>query len=381
MQPYRITRRRLGAYAMGLAAAPAVFAENGVDARQLVVGQFAAFTGPASQLGERLKIGIESYFKTVNAQGGVHGRQLKLVTRDDGYEPDRAKVAVKQLIEQDQVFALIGAVGTPTGIAAVPLLTEAKVPIVGLFTGAEALREPFNRYVFHVRASYYEETERIVQHLTSLGLRKIAVFYQNDAYGKAGLEGVERAMARRQLKVAALGTVERNSVDVNAALAALLPGMPEAIVQISAYKSCAAFIKQARAKGYGGQFFNVSFVGSKALADELGDMGAGVVITQVVPFPYAGSTAIVREYQQVMTEAGHKEHDFSSMEGFLTAKVFVEGARRAGRSPTREGLIAAIESITDWDMGGFGVRYGPKDHTGSSYVDVTTIVRGGRFMR
>jgi ABC-type branched-subunit amino acid transport system substrate-binding protein len=311
----------------------------------------------------------------------VHGRQLKLATRDDSYEPEKAKAAVTGLIEQDQVFALVGAVGTPTGIASLPILTEAKVPLVGMFTGAEALRDPFNRYVFHVRASYFDETERIVQHLTSLGLKKIAVFYQNDAYGKTGLDGVERALARRQLKPVAIAPVERNTVDVAKSVATLVGAQPEAIVQISAYKSCAAFIKQARAKGFGGQFFNVSFVGSKALADELGDAGAGVVISQVVPFPYGTSIPVVREYQQIMAEAGQKDYDFSSMEGFLIAKVFVEGLRRAGRNPTREGLIAGIESIHDWDLGGFNIRYGPRDHVGSTYIDVTTIGRDGRFLR
>jgi branched-chain amino acid transport system substrate-binding protein len=355
-------------------------AETGVTDRQVVVGQFAAFSGPAAQLGERLKVGIDAYFKSVNAQGGVNGRQLKLVTRDDSYEPEKAKAAVAALIEQDQVFALVGSVGTPTGIASVPILTEAKVPLVGMFTGAEALRDPFNRHVFHVRASYFDETERIVQHLTSLGLKKIAVFYQNDAYGKTGLDGVERALARRQLKPVAVAPVERNTVDVAKSVGILVGAQPEAIVQISAYKSCAAFIKQARAKGFGGQFFNVSFVGSKALADELGEAGAGVVISQVVPFPYGGSIPIVREYQQIMGAAGQKDYDFSSMEGFLIAKVFVEGLRRAGKSPTRDGLIAGIESIHDWDLGGFNIRYGPRDHVGSTYIDVTTIGRDGRFM-
>jgi branched-chain amino acid transport system substrate-binding protein len=317
----------------------------------------------------------------VNAQGGVNGRQLKLVTRDDGYEPEQAKAAVKALIEEDKVFALVGSVGTPTGLAAVPILTEAAVPLIGMFTGAQALREPFNRQVFHVRASYFDETERIVQHLTTLGMKKIAVFYQNDSYGKAGLEGVERALAKRQLKAVALGTVERNSTDVAKAMQTIMAAAPEAIVQISAYKSCAAFIKQARAKSYGGQFFNVSFVGSKALADELGDAGNGVVISQVVPFPYIPSSPIVREYQQRMTESGQKELDFSSFEGYLTAKVFVEGLRRAGRNPTREGLITALESMHEVNMGGFMINYGPKNHMGSTYTDLTIVGRGGKFIR
>jgi branched-chain amino acid transport system substrate-binding protein len=356
-------------------------AETGVTDREVLVGQFAAFSGAAAQLGQRMQAGIEAYFKAINAQGGVNGRQLKLVTRDDGYEPEKAKEAVKALIEQEKVFAFVGSVGTPTGLAAVPILTQAGVPIVGMFTGAQALREPFNKYVFHVRASYFDETERIVQHLTTLGVKKIAVFYQNDAYGKAGLEGVERALAKRQLKAVATATVERNTVEVAKALETLLPAAPEAIVQISAYKSCAAFIKQSRAKGYGGQFFNVSFVGSKALADELGDAGVGVVISQVVPFPYIPSTAVVREYQQRMTEAGEKQIDFSSLEGYLSAKVFVEGVRRAGRNLTRESLITAIESMHDYNMGGFTVTYGPKDHMGSSYTDLTIIGKGGKFVR
>jgi branched-chain amino acid transport system substrate-binding protein len=356
-------------------------AETGVSDREVLVGQFAAFTGAAGQLGLRMKAGIDAHFKAVNAQGGVNGRQLKLVGRDDGYEPEKAKAAVKALIEEDKVFALIGSVGTPTGIAALPILTAANVPIVGMFTGAQALREPFNRNVFHVRASYFDETERIVQHLTTLGIKKIAVFYQNDAYGKAGLEGVERALAKRQLKMVATGTVERNTTDVAKARDTLLAAAPEAIVQVSAYKSCAAFIKEARAKGYGGQFFNVSFVGSKALADELGDAGNGVVISQVVPFPYIPSTAVVREYQQRMAELGDKELDFSSLEGFLTAKVFVEGLKRAGKNPTRDSLISGLESMREVNLGGFMINYGPKNHMGSNFTDLTIVGKGGKFVR
>lgn len=356
-------------------------ADTGVNDKEILVGQFAAMSGPAAQLGQRLNAGIQAYFKAVNEQGGIHGRTLRLLTRDDGYEPDRAVAAVKGLIEQDQVFALLGSVGTPTGLAAVPVLTAAKVPLVGMFTGAQGLRDPFNRYVFHVRASYFDETERIVQHLTTLGVKKISVFYQNDAYGKAGLEGVTRALSKRQMKAASTGTVERNSPDVNAALDAILPSQPEAVVQIGAYKACAEFIRQARAKGYGGQFFNVSFVGSKALADELGPAGMGVVISQVVPFPYTPSSMVVREYQQRMKEAGEQELDFSSMEGFLIGKVFVEGVRRAGKNLSRDALIAALESMKDVNLGGFEISYSPRDHSGSRYTDLTIIGTGGRFMR
>ena len=355
-------------------------AQEGVSDKQVLVGQFAAISGPAAQLGLRMQVGIQAYFSAVNAQGGVNGRLIKLVTRDDGYEPVKSAAAVKALIHEDKVFALVGSVGTPTGLAAVPILSEEKVPLVGMFTGAQALREPFNRQVFHVRASYFDETERIVQHLTSMGVKKIAVFYQNDAYGMAGLEGVNRALARRQLKPTATGTVERNSVDVAKALDVILKSEPEAVVQISAYKSCAAFIKQARGRAYGGQFLNVSFVGSKALADELGSIGQGVVISQVVPFPYAPVSQIVREYQQHMTELGQKDFDFSSMEGYLAARVLVEGLRRAGRSVTRESLITALESIRNLNLGGFTVSYSAKDHQGSSFTDLTIIGRDGKFV-
>ena len=359
---------------------PGHAAEVGVSDREILVGQFAAQTGLAAELGKRMQLGMLAHFNAVNAAGGVHGRSIKLISRDDGYEPEKAAAAVKALIEVDKVFALVGSVGTPTTLAAVPAINAAGIPLIGPFTGAQALREPFNRNLFHVRASYFDETERIVQHLSTLGIKKIAVFYQNDSYGKAGLEGVMRALTKRNLQPVAMVTVERNSVDVAAALAGILKTAPGAVVQISAYKSCAALIKQARAKGYGGQFFNVSFVGSKALSDELGDTSVGVTISQVVPFPYTPSSAIVREYQQRMTEAGHKDFDFSSMEGFLAAKVFVEGVRRAGKNLTRESLSAGLESMREVDLGGFIVNYGPKNHEASRYTDLTLVGQGGRFI-
>jgi branched-chain amino acid transport system substrate-binding protein len=376
-------RRFLAASAafFGLASVRATAADNGVGPKEIVIGQFAALTGPAAQLGKRMQVGIMAHFNAVNAAGGVHGRTLKLVSRDDGYEPERAIAAVKGLINEDKVFALVGSVGTPTTLAAVPAINEEKIPLIGPFTGAQGLREPFNRNIFHVRASYFDETERIVQHLTTLGISKIAVFYQNDSYGKAGLDGVTRALTKRKLQPAAIATVERNSVEVAPALETLLKASPEAIVQISAYKSCAALIKQARTKAYGGQFFNVSFVGSKALADELGPVGSGVTISQVVPFPYIGSAAVVREYQKRMAEAKEPDFDFSSLEGFLAAKILVEGLKRAGRNPTREGLVNALETLREFDLGGFIVNYSPTSHEGSRFTDLTIIGKGGKFIR
>ena len=371
-----------GALLLGMWSLPLRAAEVGVSDAEIRIGQFAALTGPAAELGKRMQLGILAHFRAVNAAGGINGRTLKLISRDDGYEPEKAAAAVKALIDEDKVFALIGSVGTPTTLAALPAINAEGVPLIGPFTGAQALREPFNRNLFHVRASYYDETERIVQHLSTVGITKIAVFYQNDSYGKAGLEGVMRALTKRNLKPSATVTVERNSVDVTGALAEILKVSPEAVIQISAYKSCAALIRQARAKSYGGQFFNVSFVGSKALAEELGSVSVGVAISQVVPFPHIPSSAVVREYKQRMTEAGNKEFDFSSMEGFLAAKVFTEGLSRAGKKNlSRDSLITALESLRDYNMGGFSVSYSAKSHEGSRYTDMTIIGRDGKFMR
>ena len=371
--------KTLTSLALIITSAGALAQSPGVSDKEILVGQFAAFSGPASQLGERLKVGIEAYFKAINAQGGVNGRTLKLVTRDDGYEPEKATAAAKALIYEDKVFAFVGAVGTPTGLAALPVITNEKVPMIGMFTGAQALREPFNRQIFHVRASYFDETERIVQHVTSMGAKNIAVFYQNDTYGKAGLEGVTRALTKRDMKPVALATFERNTVDVAASLATILPAKPDAVIQVGAYKSVAAFIKESRKKGYGGQFYNVSFVGSKALADELGPVGTGVVISQVVPFPFAQAMPIVREYQQRMGEAGEKEFDFSSMEGFLMAKVFVEGVKRAGRNLTRDALINGLETINAVNLGGFNISFSAKNHEGSKFTDLSIIGRDSKF--
>ncbi len=366
--------------AMSALGTAALAADNGVSDTEIRIGQFAAQTGPAAELGKRMQAGIKAQFAAVNAAGGVSGRKITLISRDDGYEPEKAAAAAKALIEEDKVFALIGSVGTPTTLAALPAINAARIPLIGPVTGAQALREPLNRNVFHVRASYFDETERIVQHLATLGITKIAVFYQNDAFGKTGLDGVNRALDKRKMKVVGTMTVERNSVDVAASITELLKLAPEAVIQISAYKSSAALIKQARTNSYRGQFFNVSFVGSHALIEELGDAGTGVTISQVVPFPFAASTLIGREYQQRMMEAGDKEFDFSSMEGFLVAKVLTEGLRRAGKGLNRESLTTALESVKDYNMGGFSVTYSPTNHEASNFTELTIMGRGGKFV-
>jgi ABC-type branched-subunit amino acid transport system substrate-binding protein len=250
------------------------------------------------------------------------------------------------------------------------------VPLIGPFTGAEVFRNPLNPYIFNIRASYYDETEKIVAQFAGVGVKNIAVFYQNDAYGQAGLKGVELAMGRRNMKISALGTVERNTVKVEDAVKKIGAVSPDAVVMISAYTSIAEFVRQMKRAGSAAQFYNVSFVGSKALADALQADGYGLVISQVVPFPWSAKIPLVKEYQRVLAEGGIKEWNFSSLEGFIAAKVLVEALKRAGKDLNRPKLITALEGIQRYDLGGFDVDFSPTSHNGSTFVELTMIGRG-----
>jgi ABC-type branched-subunit amino acid transport system substrate-binding protein len=350
--------------------------------RPIVLGQSAAFTGPAAQLGEQFKKGALLYFDRLNAKGGVSGRQIELRSVDDGYEPDRCKANTEKFVK-DEVFACFGYIGTPTSLAALPVATAAKVPFIAPFTGAQALRDPFNRYAFHVRASYFDETAEIVKQVTSVGIKRIGVFHQNDSYGKAGLDGVLRALKPLNLEPAGLGTVERNTVDVDAAVKSIMAGKPDAIVQISAYKSCAAFIRAARKAGFSGTFYNVSFVGTKALADELGADARGVVVSQVMPYPYSPASILAGDYLAAgKTAYGDKfDPNYSSIEGFVAAKTISEALKRAGASPSQEGLIAGLEQLRELNLGGFYVDFGPTKRMGSRFVDLTILTGDGKVRR
>ncbi len=364
----------LGALA-GALAAPALLAQ---ERGKIVLGQSAALSGAAAQLGLQFQAGARLLFGRVNGRGGINGRTIELRSLDDGYEPERCAQNTRQLLGAE-VLALFGYIGTPTSLAALPLATAAQVPFLFPFTGAQALREPLNRYAFHVRASYFDETARIVNQLTSVGMKNVAVFHQNDSYGQAGLAGVVRALAAQQSKPVVTATVERNSVDVAAAVKAIVPLRPEAIVQISAYKSCAAFVRAARKAGYGGQFCNVSFVGTAALAAELGAEARGVVVSQVMPFPFAALTPIAGEFLQA-ANAAKVDINYSSIEGYVAAKTVVEALRRAG-TLSSAGLISALEGLRDYNLGGFFVDFGPDKHAGSNYVDLTILSGDGRVRR
>ena len=342
----------------------------------IVLGQSAPFTGPAAQLGIQFHQGAKVFLDAYNAQSGRRAVQIK--TLDDGYEPERCVANTQKLIDED-VFALFGYIGTPTSLAALPLAVKDKVPFVAPFTGAMALREPFHKNVFHLRASYNDETALMVRQLTHLGLKKIAVFHQNDAYGKAGLDGVTLALAEQQLKPIAQATVERNSAEVAPAVKTLLAARPDAVVQVGAYKACAAFIREARKAGYGGTFFNLSFVGTQALSDELGKEAAGVLVTQVVPSPYSQANAIAREFTEAVRKAGNgASANFSSLEGYLAAKVLVEGLRKAPGKLSREGLITGLESIDRLQLGGFEVSFSAKNHVGSKFVELSMLTGDGK---
>ncbi|HZY18432.1 MAG TPA: ABC transporter substrate-binding protein [Ramlibacter sp.] len=371
----RRTFARAAAGAAALAAFPALRAQTD----RIVLAQSAPFTGPASQLGIQFHQGARLCLEQVNAQGGLNKKPIELVKLDDGYEPDRCAENTRKLLSEDPL-ALFGYIGTPTSVAALPLATAAKTPFIAPFTGAMALRQPFNRYAFHVRASYNDETAAIVRQLTNLGLNKVAVFYQNDAYGKAGLDGVQLALAAQNAKPVAVATVERNSVDVAAAVRTLTAARPDAIVQVGAYKACAAFIKGAKAAGYGGTFYNVSFVGTQALADELGKDGAGVVVSQVMPSPYSLVRPISREFVDAVRKAGGDyQANFSSMEGYLAAKVMVEALRRGPAKPTSETLVASLEGLGTVNLGGFNITMSTTDHVASSFVELSMLTGDGRI--
>jgi branched-chain amino acid transport system substrate-binding protein len=361
-------------YAVVLASFSLVNASD-VAAQDIVFAQSVALSGPASELGREMRLGAQAYFDAVNADGGVRGRKIVLRTLDDGYEADRAVANTKKFVADGDVLALFGYVGTPTSLPSIPVATEAKIPFFGAFTGAQGLREPFNRYVFNVRASYFEETELIVKQLTAEGVTKIAVFHQNDSYGQAGLAGVNRALASRNMKLVSIGTVERNTTDVAKAVDIMLATKPEAIVMISAYTSCAEFIKQAKAKGVLARFANVSFVGTRPLAKALANNASGVMISQVVPSPWSEKYSWVQDYQKAM-KARNEQLSYTSLEGYLAAKVAVDALRKGGDA-SREAFMKSLENMRESSYGGFRIAFGATDHNASNFVELTVLDKAG----
>lgn len=374
-----IDRRQLLASAAALGLCQPVFAQS---EKTLVLGQSVPLSGASQMVGQQYNQGARLYFDALNAKGGINGRLVELKRLDDAGDPVKAVANTRQFLK-DGVFALFGYVGAGPAQAALALATEAKVPFFAPLTGAQALREPFNRYVTHVRASYAEETAAIIRQATTVGIKKIAVFYQDNEVGLAGLADVVRALAPLNLKPVATGHVDANASDVAGAVKTILDAGPEAIVQIGSFKANATFVRLARRTGFAGNLYNLSFVDTQALSDELGAVARGVVVSQVVPFPYAAASPVASEYLAALQASGllASTPNYSGMEGFVAAKVFAEAARRAPKPLSRDGLLSAVLALQNYNVGGMTLEFGADKNAGSRFVEMTMLTEDGKVRR
>ena len=352
----------------------------GVSKERILFGQSAAFTGPAAELGKSMQAGILAAFKQVNDKGGINGRYLELLSLDDAYEPEAAILNTQQLIDTG-VYALIGAVGTPTSQSAVPVAEAYNVPYIAPMTGAEYLRDNARQTVINLRASYYQETEEMVERLTvDLGIKRIAILYQDDSFGLAGLQGVLNALERRNLYAVGRGVFPRNSLAVKTALIDLRATNPEAIIIIGPYKPTATFVKWARRLGMSPVFMTLSFVGSNALANELEGQGSGVLVTQVVPFP-TGNTHASLSYRTALKAYEVKaKPGFISFEGYLAGRLAIHIVEQCGEQVNRECIDGVLRTGRDISLDGFILRYGLNDNQGSDRVFLTAIDSDGQYV-
>ena len=362
------------------ALAEADLGDPGITDSRVLFGQSAAFSGPAEELGKEMRLGIQAAFQEQNEAGGVHGRTLDLVTLDDGYEPESAFSNTWRLIRREEVFALIGEVGTPTSRSASPLANAEGVPFIGPFTGAAFLRDPGLANVLNVRASYHQETEVMVERLTEdLGITRVAILYQNDSFGQDGFEGTRLALERRGLTPAASWYYQRNTTAVKTAVLNIVQDDPEAIIMIGAYSPVAKAIRTVR-QDIDPVFMAVSFVGSRAVAEELGPDGVGVYITQVVPLPEDASVPVVAAYQKALKAyQAEAAPGFGSLEGYLAGRLAIEGLQMCGADLSRECFLDAVRDAGTIDIDGLELHYGPADNQGSDAVFVTVIGDDGRF--
>lgn len=370
------------ALVLAAGSASTLAGDPGVQPGSITIGQAAALKGQASSLGKGMRDGLNAYFTRVNAAGGINGRTIELKTLDDGYEPDQSDKVTRVLIDKIGVFALIGAVGTPTSSVTVPIAKEAGVPFIAPFTGAGFLRDTTaNPHVVNIRASYDQEMERLAAYLVDeKGLKNIACFYQNDGYGKVGLSGIEKALTKRGMTLVSTGTYERNTVAVASGLASVSTTQPDAVVMVGAYTGCAAFIKAAKQNPafQNTTFCNISFVGTDALRNELGADGAGVVVSQVVPFPWDTSVPVVADFHKDMQAAGAADQiGFISLEGYLAGKMFCEALTQAGSEPTRAALLNAFNAMSNKDLGGISLAFGQGDNQGLDQVFLTVLTADG----
>lgn len=373
--------------AMGAAAlAPwnVLHAGPAVSDGEILLGQSLDLTGPLAEMAPDMVNASRVFFDAVNAQGGVHGRRIRVVTLDDGYKPDNTVLNVRKMIADDGVFSLFNLTGTANVAAILPMLSSDSqaVPLISPFTGADLLRTPAMDHVFNIRASYGDEAEKLVQHLTTLGVPRISVLWVNNGFGKDGLAGVRRSMEKRGQKLHSDASIQADSSDVPQAVQRLSASGPDAIIMITAGAPTVAFIKAYRKVNRGARFYTLSVMGTQATLRALGADGIGVVVTAVVPFPWSQSLPLAREYRAALQKGGFESSvSFIGLEAYLNAKVLVEGLRRAGKDLTRARFIQALESMRQFDAGGFMVDFGKGVRQGSRFVDLTIIGDGERFTR
>ena len=355
------------------------------SASEIVISQIAPLTGVLASTGKQMVVGGQIYFDHINATGGVNGQQIRLEVADDGYKVDETVRLTKEVLANPAVVALFGFAGTANvgKLLTDGVLTQGGAALVAPYTGGEPLRTPFNPWIFHVRAGYGDETEHMVQQVTTLGMKRVAVMYQDDGFGKAGLQGVERALAKRGLALSAAAPYERNTDKVDEAVKTIRASDAQAVIMISVNKPTSAFIQRYREAGGGAQLYNISVVDPAEIVKLAGLKHAhGLGVSQVVPYPFMPAMPVVREYQRLLKQYAPNELvNYTSFEQFLGAKVLVEGLRRAGPRPTRAGVIKALESMGNFDLGGTVVRYAPDNRIGSRYVEVTVIGGNGKLLK
>lgn len=359
----------------------AVHAAQGIEAAQIRFAQVAALEGPAAALGQGMRLGLLAAFEEANGNGGVFGRTIALDSEDDGYEPDQSIAHVKSVISGDNHLGFIGAVGTPTAAATQPIATEAGMPYIGPFTGAGFLRDAALTNVMNVRATYGAETEAWIEYLVDKqGMKSIAILYQDDGFGRVGLAGVQEALGKRNMTLVAEGTYTRNTTAVKKALLDIRKAEPDAVVMVGAYKPVAEFIKLSKQLKFTPTFVNISFVGSEALAAELGPDGEGVIISQVVPFPWDASVPVVAAYQAALAKVDPSaQPGFVTLEGYLTGRLAIKALEAAGQDLTRETFLAAMSGLGTVDLGGITMQFGPGDNQGMDRVFMTRIAADGKF--
>jgi ABC-type branched-subunit amino acid transport system substrate-binding protein len=371
--------------ALCLSFATATSAQEAAGPDVIVIGQTAGFTGQVAGQVKEMTAAAKAYFEYVNKRGGVNGRKIVLKSLDDGYDGKRAAANANKLIVEDNVFALALSRGTPTSEAIVPVVNEHKVPLIGPATGSQSLHEPFSRYVFNVRAKYRAEAVRIIDHLASVHAKRIAVLYQNNSFGKDGLAGFEEGLRNNKLAPVVSFALDTGKSESEVAIAVdkIHAADPDAVVIAGPLKQTAEFIRTMKKRGSLAQYLVLSNLSSDSFIAELGDAAPGVIITQIVPYPWNVGMPLGKELQQAIRENPESGAtvSYTAMEGLVYAKVVVEGLRRAGRNPTREGFIQALESMRGYDLGGITVSYGPRDRAGSSYIDITIIGRDKLFRR